>query len=415
VTAVGAPAVSRISAALWRSHKFVSKLEVWTDGIGSGAPGATLIQGLDQFTGASVTDDETRQVRRTLTATINSPSVDDPTTTVPVAPGDLLHPVSGHEVRAFTGLEYADGSIDWCPNGVFRISKPQVTDLGGQVTIALTGNDRSVVVSQAGWLDAWAPTPGTTIDQVIKQGINRVFPNNNWVMNLTPTSIPISGGVVFGGQIDSSNDPWKDMQDLATAIGYELFFDATGAVTMRVVPQAVASASDWPNVHTNPEFLYEQGQECIIPSGAGGTQGLSHTIDETNAFSRVIVIGNPPSGTVVQGHADDLNPTSSTYSLGPFGIVAKVISSAAITTVAQANAAAQSYLNKFGLALDEISFPAITNPAIQAGDILMAWDERIGIANIYAASAVTTPFDPQTLQTVVCRPSRGGQGFLHPN
>jgi hypothetical protein len=407
---------SPFSALLPISHKFVSKLEVWTDGVGSGAPGATYLATLDEFSQASVTEDETRQVRRTLTATLHSAPIGDPTSIVPVSPGDLIHPVSGHEIRAFAGLEYPDGSIEWCPKGIFRISKPAPQDVGGQITIPLIGNDRSITITQAGWQDSWSPAPGTTIDQVIKQGIAHVFPTGNYHnhANLAASTVPISGGVVFGAQLDSSNDPWKDFQGLAASIGQELFFDANGIVTSRQVPTPDIYARDWPNNHGNPEFLYLEGAQCLILGGQGG-QGLTHTIDETGAFSRVIVIGNNPGSPVVQGTANDTNVNSSTYYLGPFGIVTKIVSSPAVTTVGQAQSMAQGILNQFGLALDEVSFVAITNPALEAGDIIEVLDDRLGVANLYAVSATTMPMDPATAQTVVCRPSRGGnQGFLRP-
>lgn len=71
------------------------KVEVWN--------GNTYLQDLTGLTGGSVNEDETATPRRTLTLTVADLSL------VPNQPTDLLHPLSGNELRPYWGIVIPEG------------------------------------------------------------------------------------------------------------------------------------------------------------------------------------------------------------------------------------------------------------------------------------------------------------------
>jgi hypothetical protein len=334
---------------------------------------------------------------------------------VPAELGDLLHPLSGNELRPYRGvnippppgiLPTAPGGT-LAPLGVFRLSKPVITDTGSQLTIAITGNDRSSEIARHPWTGPYTGAAGLTVPAAITAILNATWTGPPLTYNLYPSTVVVPAGTVLGIQFTSTgvsaqsgstsggNNRWQDCVNLALSAGCELFFDRQGAVVMRPVPQ--------PN--TVPlSFSFVEGVTCTMTS-------LTRTLDEANFHNGVIVIGTGVTVTNPDGSTSPGTPvTASAYStdpiLGPSGVEGSCpifITDETVSTVPQAQAVANAQLPLVLAALDETAFTATCNPGFDAGDANGITRARMKVNDIYIGAAVTHPLDVVTQMQVTNR------------
>src|ERR1035437_8497903 len=133
----------------------ITKIQVWN--------GTTFLAELGDLTQGKVTAgivdiDETRAVRRLLTNLLIESMGRPADQVIPALQNDLLHPASGNEIRVYRGFVYSDGTEEFVPMGVFRISKPVVNDKIGELNVTLNGNDRSAWISRIKWQSPYVIT-----------------------------------------------------------------------------------------------------------------------------------------------------------------------------------------------------------------------------------------------------------------
>lgn len=254
----------------------------------------------------SVTEDETKQIRRTLKAKVLLP--DDGSIT-PSNAHDLLHPLSGNELYAYRGVDIP-GDTEWCPMGIFRIAKPQIGRPQIGTTLDLQGNDRSVVISQSKWLGPYTPKPqGAQVGYAIQQGIQ-----DRWgarlpapTFNVTPTGATLNPGTVLGliyvastgvkaagSGNTSKSDPFADFMGWATSAGCEVFPDRQGVWVVRPVP----SPGSAPPV---AKF------DTTDPSNTA--KSLQRVLDATNFVNGITYVG---TGVMIPTTVEDTSPTTVT-------------------------------------------------------------------------------------------------------
>jgi Domain of unknown function (DUF5047) len=240
---------SGVSAAcvtyLATSHVIVS-----TNRVDITSPTGQVLKSFQADSGSSVTEDETATVRRVATINLSSTGSDG---LVPENPGDLLHPLSGNELRPYNGIVVPGGTTEWVPMGVFAVSDPQVSELsGGGMSLTLNVSDRSSIISRAKWTGAWTGGSGLTVDAAIMAGLNLKWPGTSrgypLQFNFTPTDVVIAANTILGIQYTttgtspaqqggaSQNDPFADFQAWALEAGFEVLFDRLGIATLRVPP-----------------------------------------------------------------------------------------------------------------------------------------------------------------------------------
>ena len=380
---------SFLAAAVSGDQYMVTEAEIWTDPTHSG--GAQYLASLGTVTAGSVTEDESQEIRRTCQVTIASQGLSHDQL-VPVKQGDLLHPLSRNELRLFRGFAYPNNTVELAPLGVFRMSKPVVADTGSSLTVQINGNDRSMRVTQSGWVNPYTIPNNTPIDAAIRAALDSRFPGLQY--NLIPSGFLLPA-TNFGTQVGTGqNDPWLDMQNLAISGGYELFFDAMGIVTLRVVPDPVSSPPSG--------LMFSADIGAVNPV----TMQVGKTIDETQTFNGVVASSTASNlATPIQQTVWVTDPTSPVFPQ-TFGYFPSFYQSPLINSAAQAVAAAHAKLQKLLTALDETTFTAVPNPALNAGDIIQVTDTRIGTNNYYAASQIVMPLDPGTAMQVTCRARR---------
>lgn len=354
-----------VSQAFLAAHRAPSqtvtlRAELWS----AGARAATL-----QVASGSVSVDARRATRRTVTCDLVDPTGD----LVPHAATDLLVP-TGTQLRLWRGITLPTGTVEEVPLGVFRLTDPKITlDDSGAVKISLTGSDESDTVRAARLTTAWTWAAGTPVGQAILALLADRHPT---LPTRDDTSASVTIGATTVTAAGAESDPWKAACDVAAQFGVELIIDAAGTAVVRAIPNP-----------TVPVVTYARGADAVITS-------LSRTLSAETTYSGVVVASetsDTSGGTPIQAIAWDTNPASPTYYLGPFGKRPYFITSQMITTLAQASATAAAHLPTVTGILDRVEWEQVTNPALDAGDLVALTDPAIGVDAMLTIEALTIP------------------------
>lgn len=400
------PVSQRWREAIARPHKRIVRVNVCKfDG--------TVLKTLTSVVDGSVDIDETRQVRRTLSLTIESEghNIDN---LIPRIKTDLLHPASGHELRVERGIDYQDGTVEWVPLGVFRLTKPVVsekTKSSGDVSIEIkvNGMDRSAWISRISWETPYIIKAGTDLRTAVITAIESRVGANVLKYRMPNTAIgpnPITvQKIVWGLTTVNANDPWKDIFNLVAAHGYELFFDVRGVLVMKTVLGSETTLI--PNA-----AHFEEGPTCTVTN-------LEMTLDETQEYNGVIVIARGKGRKVkpVRAEVWDDDPNSPTWYLGSWGKVPYVFVTHAFPIPGQSNASAvaqgrlvgRSHLQRLLQSMNQITLMAVPNAMLQEGDVFTLHRSQFGITSgsKYVISQMTIPLDTKTEMKITNRPKRG--------
>jgi hypothetical protein len=242
---------------------------------------------------------------------------------------------------------------------------------GGGLSIEISGVDLSRSVSRNSWEDVYFVPAGTNYATAIHDIIEDRLPGTQYNFASTTHTTP---KLIFGMSMDS--DPWQDATDLATAIGMELFFDALGVCTLREVPDPGTGQSVW------------TFSDSANPTIASATRSLT---DQT-VFNYIVAYGESVDNAVpVSAVAFDNNPNSPTYFLGPYGKVPTSFTSPQITTVEQAQAAADALLNLSIGNAENVELSVVPNPAIEPGDVITVSVGELKLSGTFLVNDVQIP------------------------
>jgi hypothetical protein len=242
---------------------------------------------------------------------------------------------------------------------------------GGALSIQISGVDQSRQVSRNTWQDVYYIPANTNYATAIQEIVDNRLPGLAYNFQSTPFVTP---KIVLGTQL--GNDPWQDAQDLATAIGFELFFDAAGICTLREIPDPATGQSVW---------TFTDGANPTIAQ-------LDRTLTDQTTYNYVICYGESvDNAEPVQAVAFDNDPNSPTYYLGPYGIVSTTFQSAMITTAAQAQAAANALLLAVKGASENVALTVVPNPALEPGDVVTVEVSDAKITGTFLINDMQTP------------------------
>lgn len=250
---------------------------------------------------------------------------------------------------------------------------------GGGLSIEISGVDLSRSIARNSWEDVHFVDSGTNYATAIHDIIEDRLPNTSYNFASTTHTTP---KLIFGMSMDS--DPWQDAQDLATAIGMELFFDALGVCTLRDVPDPGTGQSVW------------TFSDSANPTIASATRSLT---DQT-VFNYIVAYGESVDNAVpVSAVAFDDNPNSPTYYLGAYGKVPTSFTSPEITTVEQAQAAADALLNLSIGNAENVEISVVPNPAIEPGDVVTVTIGELKLTGTFMVNDMNTPLSAAEAQT----------------
>jgi len=317
----------------------------------------------------------------------------------------------------------ANGAYELVPLGVFRITSVKVEeDKDGNVTMTINGSDLSLVIQQNQWTGpvtvAQQPytipveaissidiTPeqcyvASTIMEAIKILINNRWPvhpaygpprfNFSGVIDQPITTAIVMGSSYNGGSMSGS--PWQDITALATALGAELYVDATGAFVVRTVPDPNGIPPVW----------------SLLDGDGGLLTKATREVNINKTVNYVIATGEGVGTTVpLRATAIDNDPSSPTYYQGPLGrIIGREPGRRDLYTPQQVQNAANTYLNWMVGGDEQVNVEGVVNPALDVSDVIKIRRKNVGI---YEPSLVFTDLKMdmptgQLISAVVCSP-----------
>jgi hypothetical protein len=318
-------------------------------------------------TDGQISQNDESAVRRTIDC-----DVVDPTGELIVATAkDLLAPLSGTLLYAYRGLVYPDGTEEMIPVGVFTPTDLNIYDSGGSFHMALKGADKAHLAAKTRLLNPYYIANGTNAVNAIIALLGQVGITNVYAEATTLTV----GYTLY----EEGTDVWEQVNKLAESIGYEVWYDANGQLTLRRIPsQSVDSPAVW-------EFV--EGEWSII-------NYLDKKVSDEDSWNYVVVIGNNPLNSLpIREVAFDNDQRSPTYTDGVSNVRAIVRKYSSITNSASARAAATALLEK-GAGLQEfLQISCIPHPAFEVGDVVYVKRTNAKIDGKYVITKVSLPLN----------------------
>lgn len=323
--------------------------------------------------GGTITVDGTSQIRRTGTVDIADPAW------WPTDHRSALSPL-GSELFVEYGIGLPDGTFEWVPliQGVITAATRQRPASG--TAFQLTLEDRSTRVAAAKFNAPTSTWIGRTNVSEITRLITDVFTAEEAV-----TVTDLTGSTQIASVITIEKERWQDgVEVLANSIAAEVFADPLGQFLIRPQP-TLADAPAW-----------------VVATGEGGAVlTATDRASRDEVFNRVVATGERTDGTAPVSYvAEDNDPASPTRVNGPLGVRTRFFTSQDLTTVPQCQVAAQALLARTTGREASMTFTALVNPALDAGDVIVTRDGDA--TNIHIVDTVSIPLgvgDTQQLTT----------------
>lgn len=303
-----------------------------------------------QVMDGSVELDGTTAVRGTLTMQVAGVD-DDGQRLWPDDTDGKLAPY-GQEIFVRVGIEYSLGSYEWLSLGFFRISRidQQYSPDG---TIELEAQDRMQGIVDSRMLLPRQFGPETTYGGLVGSLVDEVYPLVHPTSPIWEFEDPAVEAATIGRNITVERDRYAALRDALESMGQIFYFDHRGRMVVKPLPDQYTPV--W-----------------TTTSSRGGTLlSVERHIDRSNFYNAVVANGEgsddvPPVTAVVV----DEDPLSPTYFYGRFGQVPRFYFSPFITTLAQADSAARSWLAKYTGIPYSLSAVVSPNPALEPYDVI---------------------------------------------
>lgn len=237
--------------------------------------------------------------------------------------------------------------------------------------VKITGRDYTKKCMLSKFTQATMFQAGQTLEGLI----GTIAANAGITKRLLPNT-----GVVIGDTFtfDRNTSRWDAMKQIATAYNYEIYFDATGYLTIRPFRDPTTSA---------PVVWIETGKKGQIASYTKSTSDAS-------LFNHILVTGESSDQTTLPVYAEAINtnPDSPT-NIDEIGDRYWEYSSSLITDQQQAQDLADSYLSIQSLEEFELDFETLLMPWLEVGDILGFIDPNPapGDPSTFLLSSLTLP------------------------
>lgn len=284
---------------------------------------------------------------------------------MPTSPGDILTPF-GTLVTATLGVELLDGSVSSVPYGTYEISSTRTSTRAGERTVEVSLADVSGIVDRYRFETPYTVPSGTDLATMVNSVVT-----NRTGLNPAVGAVGSSLGAprVFG--LDTETGPWAELLDVLQGFSRIASYDRVG--------QIVVATTNTPLTGAYPLSSF----------------GLSAEFD-TRPPNVVVARGESQDGTApVQAVAMDTDPSSPTYAgagpgTSPYGRVTLYYSSPLLTTVAQAQSAANSILNQ------KIGAGATYTMTVPYDPTVDFWDVLSESGSALAVDAVTIDLTGET-------------------
>ena len=389
---VATPTGAFIDALRFGEILMLARFTVYQNGIAQGSPYTASMS-----TG-SVTVDRNSEQRRTGQITVVLEPVIPPPLLMPANPQSLLAPF-GTEIFLEIGISPSNGqlsSVQWVPLGLFVIATSITDDTTTNLVVTLDLYDRSWTISQRALKKPYnfpATPSGNFVDEVMALA-NMVWGQQQNVAplqyNITPTAatVPVAS-------YNQGADPWSALQDMASAVGYELFFNAYGVVTGFPVPNPTTQPVVW-NYTDNADAvtgLPGTGSEALMGDFYTTPIGVSVEMTRDGIYNDIIIQGTgtanmatytgsglEASGPPILAEAAVTNPQSPMYVGGAMGDVPNFVSSSLVTS-AGAQQMANTDLEVATSTAWQVTITVPPNPILDVDDVVSITRARVGLNN----------------------------------
>ena len=266
--------------------------------------------------------------------------------------GGLVHKPGGFwydkVMRLWRGIEFYDKSglrSYEVPVGVFMIDR--VNEARFPKNVKVTARDFTKKCMLSKFTQATNFEANERVEDVIK-----ALAANCGVHNRV---LPTTGATLGVDRLyERGKSRWEAMKEIATAFGYELFFDAQGYLVMREFLDPTLS----PVSH-----------EFLTGPVVGNLVDWEKSANDTRIFNHISVIGADSDEIPVWADAINTNPLSPTNT-DLLGDRVDTYESALVTTFPQAQALADTFLKIAALEEFEINMQSIVYPWLEAGEIV---------------------------------------------
>jgi len=299
------------------------------------------------------------EIRTNATFTVNDPDL------TPSDTNELLRP--GKELRPRRGVVYPDGTEELFELGVLGISDTRIDDSGDGYNLRIDSYDRGRRIQRAKFDRDWHTSNNSFLIEEIQRVLESRMPS-------ITCNFPDLDFLTTASVVEQGGDAWAYARKLAASIGYDLYFDRFGEVTLQNVS--------------------EDSEEVVWEFEDGELSTMIYIFkqySDEKSYSRVIATGESSSGNPVRAEAIDDDPNSATYIYGDFGDVPYFYTSALIKTQSQASQAAHRQLLKvigFSEVMELLSGP---NPTLELGDLISINRAKSSTVGNYIISKMTIP------------------------
>lgn len=181
---------------------------------------------------------------------------------------------------------------------------------------------------------------------------------------------------------ERGSDPWKLVTDHAAAVGYETYFDSYGMLRWR----------------PEPDLRTALPVRDVVEGGVLLDASLVYDREQVVNSWRVVATNSATSAEYV-GLAEDNNPASPTYVVGPFGRQVREVRDDLAASQADVDASAAAKLAaSLGLARS-VSYDTVPNPLIEPGDAERVRRVAMGLDEVMLVDAQTIGLGPEAAQS----------------
>jgi hypothetical protein len=318
---------------------FLRRLEVWQGGKradGYGDAGVPILDG-------TLTANLENRVTRRLSLTV-------PETLFPVRSGDLLNPFQS-ELVLWCGWRGGGGIPHQWQAFVGPVVAVSVSDRG--VGASVTALDRVEQIVEDKFTSAVKSGVGRLVTTAIKDLIGDSQPGAQFAAFAeTYATVP---------DLTWEADRARALDDLASGVGCFWFQLPDGRYTLIPVPWAQSALPA-------PVATLEWGV---------GLESSTTTLSRGGVSTVCQVVGESATGAApVAGVAEDSNPSSPTYYLGPLGRRVLRVQRDTVSSVAQAESLARQMLRQSASRAAQVTTSSLFDPSLELGDVVRIVTKR---------------------------------------
>jgi hypothetical protein len=366
--------------------------------------GVAIGNAYESVSTGTFTIDRNSEFRRTGQLTVEVTPTIPPPLLLPVNPSSVLAPF-GTEIYIETGIASAGNTVavgaaevaptQWVPAGLFTIATTTVDDTTLDLTISLELYDRAWVIAQRTLKSPYLfpSTASGNFVAEIKKLLDQAWGQQIGVQPLAYNIVPTSA-VVPVASYDQGSDPWQACLDMASAIGYELYFDPMGVVTGHPIPNPGTTPVTWnfSDDATAIQGLPGTGSTALFGDPYSTPVEVSVSMTRDGIFNDIVIQGTgdenaatyafgiETSGPPILAEAADTNPLSPTFIGGALGDVPQFNASSLITAEG-ATGTAQSDLYAALSAAWQVTLNIAPNPIFDVDNVITVTRPRVGLYN----------------------------------